>query len=131
MSRWPCTVLTVTWKDWPLASSFLSKQFGLRPVLWIDWHHQITEAVWEEQLPVLQLLFIAIALAAADLVHAEALLVVVNRFVTTAQVAAIVAEWEGRRVLLNNTFRFQHRTLVIMGHVPITITALHLRRGEN
>ena len=74
----------------------------------------------------LQLLFIALALAAADLVHTEALLVVVNGFVTTAQVAAIVAQWEGRRVLLNNTFRFQHRTLVIMGHVPITITALHL-----
>ena len=70
-------------------------------------------------------------MAAADLAHAEALLVVVDRLVTTAQVAAIVAEWEGVRVLLNNTFRFQHRTLVIMGHVPITITALHLRRGEN
>ena len=64
-------------------------------------------------------------MAAADLAHAEALLVVVDRLVTTAQVAAIVAQWEGVRVLLNNTFRFQHRTLVIMGHVPITITALH------
>ena len=39
---------------------------------------------------------------------AEALLVVVNRFVTTAQVAAIVAEWEGRRVLLNITFRVRN-----------------------
>ena len=78
----------------------------------------------------LQLLFIAIALAAADLVHAEALLVVVNRFVTTAQVAAIVSKWEGRRVLLNNTFRVRnywgrYPTLVIRGHVPITVTALH------
>ena len=77
------------------------------------------------------MLFIAIALAAADLAHAEALLVVVDRLVTTAQVAAIVAEWEGRRVLLNNPFRVRnyrgrHPTLVIMGHVPITITALHL-----
>ena len=109
-----------------MANSLLSNHFSLWPILRINWHHWTTEAVGEEQLPVLQLLFSAIALAAADLVHTEALLVVVNGFVTTAQVAAIVAQWEGRRVLLNNTFRFQHRTLVIMGHVPITITALHL-----
>ena len=42
----------------------------------------------------LQLVFSAIALAAADLAHAEALLVVVDRLVTTAQVAAIVAQWK-------------------------------------
>ena len=74
----------------------------------------------------LQLLFSAIALAAADLVHTEALLVVVNGFVTTAQVAAIVAQWEGRRVLLNNTFGVRnywgrYPTLVILGHVLITV----------
>ena len=79
----------------------------------------------------LQLLFIAIAMAAADLVRAEALLVVVNRFVTTAPVAAIVAEWEGRRVVLKNTFRVRsywgrHPTLVILGLVLVTVTALHL-----
>ena len=83
------------------------------------------------QLPVLQLIFIAIALACTDLVWAEALEVVVDRIVTTAQVAAIVAEWKGSWVLLNNTYRVRnywgrHPTLVILGHVAITVTAPHL-----
>ena len=111
-----------------MANSLLSNHLSLWPILRINWHHWTTEAVGEEQLPVLQLLFSAIALAAADLAHAEALLVVVNRFVTAAPVAAIVAQWEGRRVLLNNTFRVwsYYPTLVIQGHVPIAVTALHL-----
>ena len=98
----------------------------------MDWLHRPTEAVGEEELSVLQLLVRTIALAAtATPVWAEALQVVVNRVVTTAQVAAIVAQWEGRRVLLNNTFRVwsywgRHPTLVIQGHVPIAVTALHL-----
>ena len=83
------------------------------------------------QLPVLQLFFIAVAPACTGLVWAEALEVVVDRIVTTAQVAAIVAEWKGSWVLLTNTFRVgnywgRHPTLVILGHVPITVTALHL-----
>ena len=97
------------------------------PIQRINRHHWTTEAVGEELLPVKQLLFSAIAPTVTSLFTAETLLVVVNRVVTTTQVAAIVAEWE--IVLL--TFRFQRYwskqpTLVIVGHVPITVPALHL-----
>ena len=79
-----------------------------------------------------QLLFSAIAPTVTSLFTAETLLVVVNRVVTTTQVATIVAEWE--IVLL--TFRFQRYwskqpTLVIVGHVPITVPARHHYRGED
>ena len=61
-------------------------------------------AISKEQLPLLQLLVKTIALAAtANLVWAEALQVEVDRVVTTATVAAKVAQWEGRRALLTNT----------------------------
>ena len=97
------------------------------PIQGINWHHWTTKAVREELLPVKQLLFSAIAPTVTSLFTAETLLVVVNRVVTTTKVAAIVAEWE--IVLL--TFRFQRYwskqpTLVIVGHVPITVQALHL-----
>ena len=90
-SRWLHTAFTGP--DWPLGNSFLSNYFGQWPILWIDWHHRTTEAVRVEQLPVLQLLLRAIALTGADLVWAETLKVVMDWAVTTAQVAAIVAEW--------------------------------------
>ena len=92
-SRWLHTAFTGP--DWPLADSFLGNYFGLWPILWIDRHHRTTEAFRVMQLPVLQLIFIAIAPACTDLVWAEALEVVVDRIVTTAQVAANVAEWKG------------------------------------
>ena len=103
LSIWPDTVFTFTWPDRPLANPLLSKQFGPWPIFRTDWLHRPTEAVGEEELPVLQLLIRAIALTGADLVRAETLKEVVDRVVTTAQVAAVVAQWEGRRVHLTNT----------------------------
>ena len=85
--------------------SCLSDGPGSWPIIHINTAFA-TEATWEKLPFELLLLLSAIALTAADFLSTQTLQVVVHRVTATAQVAAIVAEWEGRRVLLNHTFMF-------------------------
>ena len=67
-----------------------------------------------------------IALATADLVTTETLQLVVNQIQTTAQVAAIIAQWEqGIFLPFNNSYRGAV-AMVLRGHYPITIPAVYL-----
>ena len=85
------TVFTGTWKDWPLANSSLSNYLCPWPVLGVDTSNTTGTTGVKLKL-MLHLLISAIALAAANLVCAEALFMIVYRVLSTTNVAAIVAE---------------------------------------
>ena len=137
------TVFTCTWKDWPLANSSLSNYLCPWPVLGVDTSNTTGTTGVKLKL-MLHLLISAIALAAANLVCAEALFMIVYRVLSTTNVAAIVAERKRgeihfRSSTLGHTGGNQwHRhfwvnsiiTFVISGHHSVTGPATFRLRDE-